>query len=159
MDNINQWIQITLSYRRPQPLEGNRQSIDTGQQSNMICRNEEDTAHRALSPTTSLFGSAFLCHDKHVPCGAMQPTTNSRCRKKKFCSGGPLGRGAPGTCPIGPMVNPALGKLVSCLKIPLLLCLQCVAANGAGYDHREKNGMCMQKKPHSEVCESSPRYS
>ena len=108
LDNINQWIQITIPYRRPQPLEGNRQSSDTGQQSYMICRNEEDTAHRVLSPTTSLFGSAFLCHDKHVPCGAMQPTTNSRCRKKKVLLGGPLGRGPPSTCPIGPMVNPAL---------------------------------------------------
>ena len=40
---------------------------------------------------------------------AVQPTTKPGCRKKNmFCSGGPLGRGAPGTCPIGPMVNPAL---------------------------------------------------
>ena len=103
----NNNITVRTGCRRPQLLEGNRQSSDTGQQSNIICRNEEDTAHRALSPTTSLFGSAFLCHDKHVPCGAMQPTTNSRCRKKNSARGPPRPE-APGTCPIGPMVNPAL---------------------------------------------------
>ena len=33
-----------------------------------------------------------ICHDKHVPCRAVQPTTNSRCRKKYVMLGGPLGR-------------------------------------------------------------------
>ena len=71
------------------------QSSDGGQQSNMICRNEEDTAYTFFHPLgpTSLFGSAFLSHDKHVPCGAVQPTTNSRCRKKICYARGPLGRG------------------------------------------------------------------
>ena len=37
----------------------------------------------------------------------MTPTTNSRCRKKYVLLGWPPRPGAPGTCPIGPMVNPA----------------------------------------------------
>ena len=45
--------------------------------------------------------------------------------------------------------------LVSCLKRSLLSCLQCVAANGAGHDNREENGVRMQTEPHSEVCASS----
>ena len=96
----NNNITVCACCRRPQSLEGIRQSSDAGQQSNMICRNEEDT--HLLSPTTSLFGSAFLSHDKHVPCGAVQPTTNSRCRKKYVLLGGPLRRGARARAPSAP---------------------------------------------------------
>ena len=44
-EDKNNNITVRTGCRRPQSLEGNRQSSDAGQQSNMICRNEEDTAH------------------------------------------------------------------------------------------------------------------
>ena len=98
--NNNITVRRPTGCRRPQPLEGNRQSSDAGQQSNMICRNEEDTA---LSPTTSLFGSVFLSHDKHVPCVPVQPTTNSFI-VKKTCSawGAPSAGGPPARAPSAP---------------------------------------------------------
>ena len=73
------------------------QVSDAGQQSNMICRNEEDTAHTLiLSPTTSLFGSPFLSHDK-------QPTIPTHVVVKNvFCSVGAPSVGGPRHVPHRP---------------------------------------------------------
>ena len=48
--DLNNNITVRTSCRRPQSLEGNRQSSDAGQQSKMICRNEKDTVHTFFHP-------------------------------------------------------------------------------------------------------------
>ena len=108
MDNIkpctkNNNFTVRTGCRRPQSLEGNRQLMMLLLIKHDLSKLRRHGTHtHLLSPTTSLFGSAFLSHDKHVPCGAVQPTTNSRCHKNMFCLGGPLGRGAPARAPSAP---------------------------------------------------------
>ena len=88
VDTNNRNITVCTGCQRPQSLEGNRQSVMLANNQTMFDRSCHDLSKRRrhdthlLSPTTSLFGSVFLSHDKHGPCGAVQPTTNSRCRKK-----------------------------------------------------------------------------
>ena len=63
-----------------------------------------------LPPSTSLFGSPSLSHDRHVPSEQCYPSPTHVVVKKYLLPGEGRrleGRG-PGTCPIGPMVNPPL---------------------------------------------------
>ena len=127
MDNIKQWIKITISQCVRAAEDRSRWKeivsqvmLANNQTCSVVTKKTRQCTH-LLSPTTLLFDSAFLCHDKHVPCGAVQPTTNSRCRKQYVLLGGPSRLGGPGTCPIGPMVNPALIIIAIFICIPLLI--------------------------------------
>ena len=112
MDKINHWIKnnnitVCTSCRRQQSLEGNRQSSDDGQLSNMICRNEEDAAHTFFQTLLYFLAVLFYVTINMSCAGQCNPLPTQVVVKNMFCSGGPLGRVAPGTSPIGPMFNPA----------------------------------------------------
>ena len=100
MDKNNN-ITVRTGCRRPQSLERNRQSSYAGQQSNIICRN---TFFHPLLHFLAVLFKVTINMSRAGQCNPL-PT---HVVVKYVLLGGPLGRGAPGTCPIGPMVNPAL---------------------------------------------------